>query len=144
MSFQKRQRVRKLVTGYRPEMRARRMAGMRQPLDGPIFENLEDAQDWCIHAMICHHDRRLGMSDATIEPFKGMVDCGGPPSTRICEEAARSESRRLIGPSDRWAHNPLSWQLVRRSAPLENVTKLSFHHSFIALAFSVLNAPSLE
>ena len=70
------------MTGYRPVVHARegRMFGMRQPLDGPIFEKLEDARNWCIHAMISHYDRRLGMSDATIEPFKGMVDCGGPPS----------------------------------------------------------------
>jgi hypothetical protein len=50
--------------------------------------------------MISHYDRRLGMSDARIEPFKGMVDCTGPPSdpaqlrdiARICEEV-RSEKR---------------------------------------------------
>ena len=47
---------------------------MRQPLAGPIFETLEDARNWCIHAMISHYDR-LGISDARIEPFKGMVDC---------------------------------------------------------------------
>ncbi len=50
-----------------------RMLGMRQPLDGPIFETLEDGER-CIHAMISHYDRRLGMSDATIQPFKGMVE----------------------------------------------------------------------
>ena len=74
--------VQKLITGYRPVVRAREgsMFGMRQPLNGPVFDKLEDAQYWCIHAMISHYDRRLGMCDATIEPFKGMVDCGGPPS----------------------------------------------------------------
>ena len=85
------------LTGYRPVVRARegRMLGMRQRLDGPIFEKLEDARNWCIHAMISHYDRRLGMSDARVEPFKGMVDCGPPPSTRlrditrICEEVGR-------------------------------------------------------
>jgi len=63
------------MVGYRPVVRARegRMLGIRQPLDGPIFEKLEDAQNSCIHAMISHYDRRLGMSDARIEPFKGMV-----------------------------------------------------------------------
>ena len=73
-------RYQKFIVGFRPEVRARegRMFGMRQPLDGPIFETLEDAQNWCIHAMISHYDRRLGMSDARIEPFKGMVDCGFP------------------------------------------------------------------
>ena len=66
----------KLVTGYRPVVRAREglMLGIRQPLDGPVFDTLEDAQNWCIHARISHYDRRLGMSDARIEPFKGMVD----------------------------------------------------------------------
>ena len=44
-------RHQKFITGYRPVVRARegRMLGMRQPMDGPIFE-LEDAQNWCIHA----------------------------------------------------------------------------------------------
>jgi hypothetical protein len=32
------------------------------------------AERWCIHAMISHYDRRLGMSDAIIKPFSGMVD----------------------------------------------------------------------
>jgi hypothetical protein len=31
------------------------MFGMRQPLDGPIFETLEDARNWCIHG----HDQSL-------------------------------------------------------------------------------------
>jgi hypothetical protein len=55
--------------------------------------------------MISHCDRRLGMSDATIEPFKGMVDCGGPPSdpaqlrdiTRICEEVLKERARTPDG-----------------------------------------------
>src|SRR6478609_7089266 len=91
------------MTGYRPVVHARegRMFGMRQPLDGPIFETLEDARNWAIHAMISHFDRRLGMSDATIEPFKGMVNCGGPPSDpaqlrdieRICREAREQKGR---------------------------------------------------
>ena len=81
MTHQPKGRYQKFIVGLRAEVSARegRMFGMRQPLDGPIFENLEDAQNWCIHAMISHYDRRLGMSDATIEPFKGMVDCGPPP-----------------------------------------------------------------
>jgi hypothetical protein len=72
------------------------MLGSRQPLDGPIFQKLEDAEHWCIYAMIDHYDRRLGMSDARIEPFKGMVNCGPPPDPalvrdieRICEEVAK-------------------------------------------------------
>jgi hypothetical protein len=47
-------------------------------LDGPIFEKLEDARNWCIYAMIDHYDRRLGMSDARIEPFKGAGGAGVP------------------------------------------------------------------
>jgi len=63
----------KLITGYRPVVRARKglMLGIRQPLDGPVFKTLEHARNWAIHAMISHFDRRLGMSDATIEPFEG-------------------------------------------------------------------------
>jgi hypothetical protein len=63
----------KLIVGYRPVIHAR--LGIRQPLDGPIFEKLEDAEFWCIHAMSSYYDQRLRMSDARIEPFKGMVDC---------------------------------------------------------------------
>jgi hypothetical protein len=69
------------------------MLGIRQPLDGPVFDKLEDAEHWCIHVMISHYDRRLGMSDGQIEPFKGTVDCGSPPNpamlrdiTHICQE----------------------------------------------------------
>ena len=62
------------MVGYRPAVYARegRMLGISQPLDGPVFEKLEDAQNWCIHVMISHYDPRLGMSDAQIEPFKGI------------------------------------------------------------------------
>ena len=94
--------VQKLVTGYRPVVHARvgRMLGIRQPLDGPIFVKLEDARNWCIYAMIDHYDRRLGMSDVRIEPFKGLVHCGPPPDRalvrdieRICEEVANERKR---------------------------------------------------
>ena len=66
----------KFMKGYRPAVYARegRMLGIRQPLDGPVFEELRDAENWCIHAMISHFDRQLGMSDAWIEPFQTMVD----------------------------------------------------------------------
>jgi len=100
----------RFIIGYRPVVRARegRMFGMRQPLDGPIFETLEEARNWCIHGMISHFDRRLGMSDATIEPFKGLVDCGPPPDParvrdieRICEQAKKIvEVMRLAVPLD--------------------------------------------
>ncbi len=49
------------------------MLGIRQPLDGPVFQAREDAENWCIDAMVNHYKRGLGMSDARIEPFSGMV-----------------------------------------------------------------------
>ena len=38
----------RLVTGYRPAVYAREgaMLGIRQPMDGPVFEKLEDAENW--------------------------------------------------------------------------------------------------
>jgi hypothetical protein len=79
------------IIGYHPVVHARQglMLGIRQPLDGPIFEKLEDAQNWCIHAMISHYDRRLGMSDASITPFKSMAYCGPPPDPSRLREIAR-------------------------------------------------------
>ena len=72
------------------------MLGIRQPLDGPVFRTKQDAEHWCIHAMVSHYDRRLGMSDARIEPFKGMVGCfADPPASllkdveRICRDVER-------------------------------------------------------
>jgi hypothetical protein len=49
-------RMKKLLTGYRPVVRARQglMLGIRQPMDGPVFDKLEHARNWCIHAMISH------------------------------------------------------------------------------------------
>ena len=68
---------RQLITGYRPAVYARQglMLGIRQPLDGPVFEKLEHAEYWCWYAMLDHYERGLGMSDARIEAFKGTVDC---------------------------------------------------------------------
>ena len=68
---------RTFTTGYRPVIYARHglMLGIRQPLDGPVFASLEDAEGWCIHAMLSHYESRLGMSDARIESFKGMATC---------------------------------------------------------------------
>jgi hypothetical protein len=88
----------KFVTGFRPIVRARQglILGIRQPFDGPVFEKLQDAEHWCIHAMISHYDRRLGMSDGRIEPFKGLVNCfAEPPASflkdveRICQSVTR-------------------------------------------------------
>lgn len=63
------------MTGFRPVIHAREglMLGMRNPLDGPIFETREEAVQWCVHAMLNHFERGLGMSDARIERFSGMV-----------------------------------------------------------------------
>jgi hypothetical protein len=57
----------KLISGFRQAVYARegRMLGIRQPLDGPVFQKLQDAVHWCIHAMVSHYDRRLGMSVAS-------------------------------------------------------------------------------
>jgi hypothetical protein len=94
-------RNQKFVVGFRPVVRARQglMLGIRQPMDGPVFAKLEDARNWCIYAMVDHYDRRLGMSDASIEPFKGLVDCGAPPDPasvrdieRICDEMAKERA----------------------------------------------------
>ena len=63
------------MTGFLPVIHARqgRMLGSRNPLDGPVFDRLEDAIDYCIGVMADHFDRGLGLSDARIERFKGMV-----------------------------------------------------------------------
>ena len=46
---------------------------MRNPLGGPVFNTLQDAISFCMGGMADHFDRGLGMSDARIERFKGMV-----------------------------------------------------------------------
>jgi hypothetical protein len=94
------ERRQQYVVGYRPVVHARigRMLGIRQPLDGPVFDSKHDAEHWCIHAMVSHYDRRLGMSDAKIYPFKGMIDstADAPESRlkeieRICHGAEESD-----------------------------------------------------
>ncbi len=61
--------------GYRPVVSARHglMWGMRNPFDGPVFDTLTDAINWCMVVMVAHHDRTDGLSDARIEPFDGWV-----------------------------------------------------------------------
>ena len=49
------------------------MLGSRNPLDGPVFDTLQDAITFTIGMMADHLDRGLGLSDARIERFKGMV-----------------------------------------------------------------------
>ena len=78
----------KYIVGFRPAVYARQglMLGIRQPLDGPVFEKLEHTEYWCWAVMVDHYDRRLCMSDARIEPFKGMVSCGPPPDPAVLRE----------------------------------------------------------
>ena len=63
------------MTGFRPVISARqgRMLGSRNPIEGPVFDNLQDAVTYSIGVMADHFDRGLGLSDARIERFKGMV-----------------------------------------------------------------------
>ena len=65
----------RFMSGFRPVIHARqgRMLGSRNPLDGPVFDTLQDAITFTIGIMADHFDRGLGLSDARIERFKGMV-----------------------------------------------------------------------
>jgi hypothetical protein len=49
------------------------MLGIRDLLDSPIFATLEDAIAFCMNVMMTHYESRLGMSDARIERFEGIV-----------------------------------------------------------------------
>jgi hypothetical protein len=114
-------REKRVVTGYRPVVHARegRMLGIRQPLDGPVFDTLDDAENWCIYAMSDHYERKLGMADAKIHPFKGMLDFGPPPDPVRLHETQRviaevAEERRRAGmppPSLRWRVKAVSESL---------------------------------
>ena len=63
------------MEGIYPVIHARegRMLGIRNPLDGPVFDTIEDAIVFTMGVMADHFDRGLGLSDARIEHFKGMV-----------------------------------------------------------------------
>ena len=63
------------MTGFRPIICARqgRVLGRRNPLDVPVFDTLLDAIAFSIGVMADHFDRGLGMTDARMELFKGMV-----------------------------------------------------------------------
>lgn len=63
------------MNGFSPLIHARegRMLGIRNPLDGPVFDTVEDAMVFTIGVMADHFDRGLGLSDASIERFRGMV-----------------------------------------------------------------------
>jgi hypothetical protein len=70
-------------------------------MDGPVFDKLEDARNWCVHAMVSHFDRRLGMSDASIEPFKGLVNRFAEPSGQLVYQTIGSAkgSHCMFSPS---------------------------------------------
>ena len=104
MTYHKNKRALKFMAGYRPVVRARegRTLGIRQPLAGPVFDTLEDAENFCMYAMIDHFERKLGMTDAKIHPFKGMLDFGPPPDPARLRETQRvvaevAEERRRDG-----------------------------------------------
>ena len=61
------------MVGYHTEVLARqeRMLGIQNPLDRPVFDTLQDAEDWYMYVMLDHYDRGLEMSDARIELFQG-------------------------------------------------------------------------
>lgn len=63
------------MNGFHPVITARqgRMLGSRNPLDGPVFDTLQDAVVYSIGVMADHFERGLGLSDARVERFKGMV-----------------------------------------------------------------------
>jgi hypothetical protein len=95
------------VTGFRPIVQARQglMLGIRQPLDGPVFLRIEDAEQWCVDVMADHYDRRLGMSDGRTEPFTGVVNgFPEPPESlqkdveQICQSVAEEQRRKIIRP----------------------------------------------
>jgi len=78
------------------------MLGIRQPLDGPIFDILEDAENWCMYAMTDQFDRKLGLADAEVHPFEGILDFGPPPDPIRLRETQRviaemAEQRRQEG-----------------------------------------------
>ena len=62
-------------TGFRPVIHARqgRILGSRNPLDGPVFDRLEDAIIFTIGVMTDHFEDGIGSSDPRIERFKGAV-----------------------------------------------------------------------
>jgi hypothetical protein len=49
------------------------MVGIRDPVDGSVFETLEEAIAFCMTVMVSLYESRPGMSDARIEPFPGPL-----------------------------------------------------------------------
>jgi hypothetical protein len=75
MSIEKGLPRRTFITGYRPVIHAceGRMLGIRDRLDGPVFDTLQDAVVFCMNVMVSYYESHHGMSDATIERFEGMI-----------------------------------------------------------------------
>ena len=63
------------IRGFRPVIHARRgrMLGMRNPLEGPVVGTIQDAIASIVGVMANHFDRGLGLFDARIKRFEGLV-----------------------------------------------------------------------
>jgi hypothetical protein len=48
--------------------------GMRNALNMAIWSTRIEAIAFCMNVMVSHYESRLGMSDATIERFEGLVN----------------------------------------------------------------------
>lgn len=66
------------------------MLGVRNPLDGPVFEKLDDATTLCMSVMTGHFERGLGMSDARIKPFEGWCCTLSPLDLHATRRGAES------------------------------------------------------
>ena len=61
--------------GYAPIVKARegRLFFARSPVDGPIFETRQEAENWCIEIIIENDYRGGPLAEAIVRPFKGKV-----------------------------------------------------------------------
>jgi hypothetical protein len=55
------------------QAREGRLFFARSPVDGPIFETRQEAENRCIEIIIENDDRGGPFAEATIRPFKGRV-----------------------------------------------------------------------
>ena len=69
-------RKQKFLKGYHVVVRPRGnpVVGQRNALKMAIWPNLVDATAYCINLADMYYEWGYGISDATIEPFEGMVD----------------------------------------------------------------------
>lgn len=71
------------------EAEIERQYGAQNSIVSGVLKKKHAAVRWAMRALmgalpatilkLVHYDRRLGMSDARIEPFKSMVNCFPPP-----------------------------------------------------------------